>query len=476
LPLGFDLDAEGLVKSTRKGQRPVVAIEPSSTHDGAVLPPRLVLAVAPTVAPLPDAPRAVDVCALLGAIGDYQRELEAQNQELHQIQRQLSDSRDRYFELYELAPASHLTLDESGAIVEANQRLSALLGLPRVQYLGRPLAAFLEPEWAERLNVAVRRLQRERVRVDVELVLQRADGALRHVRFDAVPRQGTSQVRAVITDVTKLKEAESHIRTLNVELAARIDELTRANRLLAQENEHRVSLTRELERSELELRRLSRKVMTSQDDERRRLARELHDETGQSLGAIVAELRALEDRDDQPELAQVARRLRDKVSGALRDVRRLAQGLHPSALVSGGLRPALERLVADQRVLHSIEIVCQLGGFPATTRLAAPVELTLFRVAQEALTNAIKHAHARRVSVVLVAHGQHVRLVVEDDGSGFDVNDTLGASLGLVGMRERVGLVGGDMHVESGPDRGTTLAVSIPLEPVDGTDPSPHRR
>jgi PAS domain S-box-containing protein len=430
-----------------------------------------------------DAWQGEEVQSLLGEIGEYQSELETQNEKLHIIQQELGDSRDRYFELYELAPTSYLTLNERGIIVEGNQRLASLLGSGRPSFLGRPLASFLASECAETFQVSLRRVFSERARIDVELVLCRADGAIRHVRLDAVardPGDGARQCRAVLTDVTDLKMAESHIRTLNIELAARIDELTRKNRQLAAEVQQRTVLSAELERSQLELRRLSRQVMTSQDDERRRIARELHDETGQSLGALVAELRALEDDVDPLKLKAAARRLRERVSGALRDVRRIAHGLHPSTLASCGLAPALERFLADQRTLHGLDITTQLGGFLPEERLAPAIELTLFRVAQEAFTNIVKHAQASRVSVVMVKHGPRVRLVVEDDGCGFDADVMLStgacSGLGLVGMRERVGLIGGDMHLESTPGKGTTLAISIPLEHTDGHHSSPDRR
>jgi PAS domain S-box-containing protein len=424
-----------------------------------------------------------EIGALMGEIDDYQNELETQNEELHVIQHELSDSRDRYFELYELAPSSYLTLSERGTIVEGNQRLASLLGAVRPSFLGRPLVAYLTPDSADAFTLALRRLFAERVRLDLELILCRVDGAIRHVRVEAEAREpdkGARQCRVVLTDVTDLKMAESRIRALNFELAEHIAELTRKNRELAAEIEQRTALSSELERNQLELRRLSRQVMTSQDDERRRIARELHDETGQSLGALVAELRALEDSDEDPALKSAARRLRDRVSGALRNVRRIAHGLHPSTLASCGLAPALERFVADQRTLHGLEVTTQLVGFQPEQRLPAALELTLFRATQEAFTNIVKHAGAHRVSVVLVEHGKHVRLVIEDDGRGFDVDATLaagaGPGLGLVGMRERVGLLGGELQLESAPDKGTTLAISIPLEHVDGAHPSPDRR
>ena len=130
----------------------------------------------------------------------------------------------------------------------------------------------------------------------------------------------------------------------------------------------------------------------------------------------------------------------------------------------------------DPARTRGLTITTQLGGLTREERLDPDIELALFRVAQEALSNIIKHASARRVTVVLVKHGDRVRLVVEDDGRGFDPELEVGSGLGLVGMRERIGQLGGEIHMESQPQKGTTLAVSVPLERPHASDPHPHRR
>ncbi len=202
-----------------------------------------------------------------------------------------------------------------------------------------------------------------------------------------------------------------------------------------------------------------RRVVEAQELERARLARELHDETGQALASILLGLRSLEGAlDSEHALARVAA-VRELVVTTLHDVRRLAVELRPAALDDFGLDAALERLVETYREGASVVVDLEIGLGQA--RMPADVETTLYRIAQEALTNVTKHAEATRVSVYVRRTDRAAVLVVEDDGVGFDQSDPAGG-LGLTGMRERVTLVGGRLRVESSP-AGTTIAVEIPL-------------
>jgi len=204
-----------------------------------------------------------------------------------------------------------------------------------------------------------------------------------------------------------------------------------------------------------------RRVVEAQELERTRLARELHDETGQALTSILLELKSLEQALGSEEGRAQAASLRDLVVSTLQDVRRLAVELRPSALDDFGLQPALERLVDtySQHTSIPVDLEIQLGG----QRLPSEVETTLYRLVQEALTNIAKHAGATAVSVLLTRKPASVALVVEDDGEGFDPADARDGSLGIVGMRERLGLLGGRLRVESAPGKGATLAAEVPL-------------
>ena len=203
-----------------------------------------------------------------------------------------------------------------------------------------------------------------------------------------------------------------------------------------------------------------RRVVEAQELERRRLARELHDETGQALTSILLGLKGLEERMDDSESREAAEELRELVVSTLQDVRRLAVELRPSALDDFGLVAALERLTGSFAEQTGIAVDFQTAL--AEERLPEEVETALYRIVQESLTNVVKHGRARRVSILLARNDGVVKALVEDDGQGFDPAEPTGGS-GLVGMRERLALLGGRLAVESAPDRGTTVAAEVPV-------------
>jgi signal transduction histidine kinase len=203
-----------------------------------------------------------------------------------------------------------------------------------------------------------------------------------------------------------------------------------------------------------------RRVVAAQELERRRLARELHDETGQALTSILLGLRAMEDAKSDEQMRVAAAQLRELVVRTLQDVRQLAVELRPKALDDFGLIAALERLVETWTEQTGIgaELEARL-----TARLPPEIETALYRIVQEALTNIVKHARASRVSIVLSERARAVTVVIEDDGIGFEPQSARDDGLGLIGMRERVALVGGRLQIESREGAGTTLLVEVPL-------------
>jgi len=204
-----------------------------------------------------------------------------------------------------------------------------------------------------------------------------------------------------------------------------------------------------------------RRVVSAQEAERRRLARELHDETGQALTSILLGLRAVEEAEGEPQLGAAIKEVRDLVRSTLRDVRRLAVELRPTALDDFGLVPALERLTegfAEQTGL-SVDFQASLTA----GRLPTEIETALYRIVQESLTNIVKHARAGSVSVVLTRKEDAVSVVVEDDGVGFEPGRPRDGGLGLLGMQERVALLGGRLAIESRPGAGTTFVAEVPL-------------
>jgi signal transduction histidine kinase len=203
-------------------------------------------------------------------------------------------------------------------------------------------------------------------------------------------------------------------------------------------------------------------ILEAQEAERSRIARELHDETGAALTAILLGLAAIDEAATPPEARQASAALRKDASSALENVGRLAFALRPPALDAFGLAPALRDLssVLEERGGPKVDLQIDL---PADKRLPAKLETTIFRITQEALTNVVKHADAETVRITFALGERSVLLAVEDDGRGFSPALGGGGGFGLVGMRERVASVNGALDIESKRGAGTRLAVEIPL-------------
>jgi signal transduction histidine kinase len=212
-----------------------------------------------------------------------------------------------------------------------------------------------------------------------------------------------------------------------------------------------------IELSERVGRRAVLSLLEGQELERRRLARELHDETGQALASILLGLKALERNIGEEPVAVI----RELVGSALEDVRRLTVELRPPALDDFGLAAALERLAGVVGERSGLVLDVNVNVPPAT--LPSEHETAIYRIVQEALTNVVKHASARTVSIIVTAGEGTVRTVIEDDGAGFVVGRVREHALGLVGMRERALLLGGRLEVESSPGSGTTILVELPV-------------
>ena len=232
------------------------------------------------------------------------------------------------------------------------------------------------------------------------------------------------------------------------------DDDLRIAEVFAQRATVAVDLSRRVAREQLQ------RVVTAQEAERRRLARELHDETGQALTSILLGLKPVEDARDPDELRRAVGEVRELVRSTLQDVRQLAVDLRPTALDDFGLVPALERLVSTFTEQTGIAV-----DFEALLpeRVPPEIETALYRIVQESLTNVVKHARAGRVSIVLRRRENGVSVVVEDDGVGFDPAGARDGGLGLVGMRERVALLGGRFDIESRPGAGTTFLAEVPV-------------
>jgi signal transduction histidine kinase len=222
-------------------------------------------------------------------------------------------------------------------------------------------------------------------------------------------------------------------------------------------------LRRSLEEKESQRSRLLKALLTAQEEERGRIARDLHDQIGQSLTAMLLGLDRQLERSDPSVVGghDELLRLRRLTAVTLADVRRIALDLRPSVLDELGLAAALRRFAREANERYGIAVTV-LVEIPE--RLAPQVETVLYRVAQEALTNVVRHAHAAEASIVVTVSRGSVQLVVEDDGVGFDPGALAPAErIGLIGMRERLELLGGSLRLESAPGGGCSVHGRLPL-------------
>jgi signal transduction histidine kinase len=288
------------------------------------------------------------------------------------------------------------------------------------------------------------------------------------IKGQAYGRQTARAIRYAIErkrTEAALKKAEADLQLersrLEERVAARTSELSGANQALQAEIAHRQRMQ---EAHQQVLRRLSE----AEETERGRFSRELHDRLGQQLTALKLSLQMLRQQGPftAPALDSIGK-LERMADGLMRDVHRLAWELRPPALDDLGLELALHRYAAEWSENSRVPLDFHSNGAP-TNRLPQELENTLYRVAQEALTNIVRHAQAHRVSVLLERRPGWVSLIIEDDGRGFDAHSALktaGAqgSLGLLGMQERIHLVGGVLEIESATGTGTTLYARLPL-------------
>ncbi|MAU12509.1 MAG: hypothetical protein CL607_21990 [Anaerolineaceae bacterium] len=219
----------------------------------------------------------------------------------------------------------------------------------------------------------------------------------------------------------------------------------------------------QLTQKEQLLTQLLTKVVSAQEEERQRISRELHDETGQALTSMLVHLKMLERSDNLDHVKTGVEDLRKVVGRTLQEVRRLAADLRPSALDDLGLISALEGHIYEYAKQTGLDVDFQTDHLD-DIRLPRDVEILLYRVVQEALTNIAKHAQAQHINVEIYREHSRINASVKDDGCGFNVNDLLKNSdrgLGLLGMQERVQLLGGTFQLESKPGQGTQLQIEL---------------
>ena len=320
---------------------------------------------------------------------------------------------------------------------------------------------------ADQANEAVARGDRM---YEAEFRLRHKDGRYVHVLSRGFPvrrEPGGPVVRIVGThfDLTERKEAEQALRRSHEELEVRVRERTVE---LALANESLRAEIGERERAERARTDLLGRLVFAQEDERRRIAREMHDQFGEQLTALGHRIASLKEAAaGRPDLREPIEALQQVAQQLDRDVDHLVWELRPTALDDLGLQAALSNYVQNWSARTGIAVELHTSGL-RDDRLGSEAETTLYRIAQEALTNVAKHSRAKNVELILERRADHVLLIVEDDGAGFDPGLRTGG-FGLLGMQERASLVGASLEIESAAGQGTTILVRMAAAPAAST-------
>ncbi len=281
-------------------------------------------------------------------------------------------------------------------------------------------------------------------------------------------------LRVALAPLARLQDVARRVQRGDLSVRAHLSPLADAEvaRLAATLN----AILDDAQRYEEQMRGLSARVIHAQEEERQRIARELHDDTGQVLTLLLIRLKLLEAQPGAETLHEQIAELRGLIAGAIDQVRQLALNLRPPSLDQLGLVPSLRQLVATYSANTGIPVRLEVPREPV--RLSPERTIAVYRVAQEALTNAAKHAAARCVTMDVRLRAGRLEIVVRDDGRGFDITRAArrdgsaggGPGVGLFGMEERARLAGGTLRLSSAPGRGTEVSLNVPLDGAANRD------
>lgn len=333
-----------------------------------------------------------------------------------------------YRAVFEAAPDGIIVVDARGRIVDLNPAAERMFGYERDELMGAEVETLVPTA-----SRSAHRAEREGYVVDphprpmgvgLELRGVRKDGTEFPVEISLSPleAEGETRVISVVRDVTDRKR----------------------------------------------LREFGAGTVRAAEEERRRIARELHDDTAQRLAGLLIRLRLADRAEDPEERDELLEQVREEVLASAEAIRRIARGLRPPALEDAGLGTALRGHVRER--LESTALRASVEIDPVGEHLDREGKLSVYRIVQEALSNVLRHARAENVWIRLAGSDGKVVAEIEDDGQGFEAPtsvDRLDRGLGILGMRERAAIVGGDLEIESEPGRGTIVRVRIPIRGED---------
>lgn len=360
-----------------------------------------------------------------------------------QAEVRIRESEERFQAFMNHSPAVKFLKDWQGRYIYVNRQFEEKLKLPIANCLGKTDQELFPPEIARIFTEHDREALKTGDVLETEETTLDERGKVRFwlvMKFPVRSTEGQLLLGGVALDITSRKQTEEALRQRETELL----------------------------RSQKVLQTLGRKLISAQEDERRRISRELHDDTNQRLAVLALTLQSTEQSLPKSDpLRATFQRLYEDVSSISDDIRRLAYQLHPSVLDDLGLKIALQSFVQDYRQWAHIPATFRAHDVPES--IPQDIAACLYRLTQESLRNVARHAQASQVAVLLTGEKSGLRLSVTDDGKGFDVEMIQGnkQGLGLVGMQERVSYVNGTLTIDSQKEKGTEIVVWVPLEQGD---------
>ncbi len=415
---------------------------------------------------------------LLHELQVHQVELETQNAALEEARNRLETLLEKYTDLYDLAPIGYFSLDERGRILEVNLTGAALLGVERSRLVRGSLLRFVaRPSQPVFLDFLQRIFAAAENRA-CELVLSRGgvESASFWANLHGISVTSTDDqprwCRVAVSDITALmeaREAQLRMRSLSVanqELKREVVRRRASEEALKSSQREQARLLKQSRTMQNQLRHVSHQILRVQEEERRRISRELHDDITQTLVNISVQLATLARTSsvNPADLRKHIVRTQRWVEVSVNKVHEFARALRPALLDDLGLIPTLHSCLKE--FTERTGVRAELTIYSGVERLSNAHRTMLYRVAQSALTNVAQHANATRVKVNIRRIPGAVIMEVIDDGRSFEVERILhsvrGKRLGILGMRERVEMVGGTFAVTSTRGEGTTVRVAIP--------------
>ena len=396
---------------------------------------------------------------------------------LVQTQTRIAESEERYRGIVNQSVGAIVEADPTGRFITVNDHMCEMTGYSREELLDLKMLDLTHPEDLARSRELLEKLAAGGEPYEIEKRYIRKDGSVIwvHKSASAICEPGSTSVQsliAVIIDITKSKQTEIALQQLNLQLENlvqdRTSELRDANQTLRDEIAERIKVEQKLSLSHDRLRKLSRRLVEVQEDERRAIAQELHDRAGQTLSALSINLTILKDQLLEDTRRKVGTRLSDSIeltTDVINVIRNVVSDLRPVALDDYGLQATLRSYISDYMSRYGILVHLdqQRDHIPS---LEPVIAMTVLRIVQEALMNVVRHARARQVYVTIRLVDDMLHLTIRDDGVGIANTQGRPSSHGLKIMRERAEAFGGILNVGMAPGRGTIVEARIPIHTV----------